>query len=375
MRFYSTIEAMRFNSPPYGDPFILQWEIPNPKDGQERKYVVFDGIEEYLRYFRQGRYTTCHEVIINSNYDPKAEVAGHPAFDLDIKLEAGISIPDTWQQDFQCDLLSVLQIQYPEADFNIQVPDSEWVWISSDNPTKISKHLVLRSVVFSMWKTQMKILIDTLSNMPSKKSSPHIISCVDAAITRNLGSLRLPLNSKKPVEIDGHTYSYPLHFDNPQHTFLDGIILLHDDTGYISRSSVYLTPSELHEEYTRKYAIHVEKRIAPTEQLDEESEDELVQCFYRLNKRIDTGLQVSGVSGGFLQLRRSHPGLCPISRRVHESDGSYMFKKGYNIMYGCHRGCTTKIGNMEYKYLNVTPLPGNKAKEVALQIHQELPED
>lgn len=375
MRFYSTVEAMRFNSPPYGDPFILQWEIPNPRDDQERKYVVFDGIAEYLRYFKQGRYTTCHEVILNSNYDPKSEVAGHPAFDLDIKLDKNIQIPDKWQQDLQDDLLYVLKIQYPDADFNLQIPDSEWVWISSDNPTKISKHLILRSIVFSMWKSQMKILIDTLRNMQQKKSSQHIIDCIDSSITRNLGSLRLPLNSKKPVEIDGHTYSYPLHFDNPKHTFLDGIILLHDDTGYISRSSTYLTPSDLHEEYTQKYSIHVEKRISSIEQLDDESEDELVQCFYKLNKRIDTGLQVSGSSGGFLQLRRYQPGLCPISRRIHESDGAYMFKKGYNIMYGCHRGCRTKIGTIEYKYLNITPLPGNKAKEVALQIHQELPED
>jgi hypothetical protein len=91
----------------------------------------------------------------------------------------------------------------------------------------------------------MKILIDTLLTLEGRKSHPHILASLDAAITRNLGSLRLPLNSKKPIEIDGRFYSYPLKFDNPRHSFKDGLIMLHDETGYISRKSIHLTPSEL----------------------------------------------------------------------------------------------------------------------------------
>jgi hypothetical protein len=53
-----------------------------------------------MKCFSQGRYNTCHEVFLSSNYDPKAEIQGHPAFDLDIKFHDkdgnAVNLPSTW---------------------------------------------------------------------------------------------------------------------------------------------------------------------------------------------------------------------------------------------------------------------------------------
>lgn len=85
MKFFSNLESIRAANLPYSDPFILQWEIPNPKDNRERMYIVFDGVQEYEKYMNAGRYKTCHEVFLSQTYNKDDEVTGHPAFDIDKK--------------------------------------------------------------------------------------------------------------------------------------------------------------------------------------------------------------------------------------------------------------------------------------------------
>lgn len=372
MKFYGSLDSVRANPPSYGDPFITQWEIPEPKDDRSRMYVVFDGIEEYLRYHSRNRYTTCHEVLLRLGNG--SDIPGHIAFDIDKKPSDHESIdtllPPDWEQQLEQAILEILTRQYPQFEEKITSTLSQrgrWVWMTSPSSKKISKHLVISGIVFSAWRAQMKLILSDLKkgvgNLPES-----ILSALDDAIYRKDGSLRLPLNTKKPVKEeytaeDGtksiRLYAPRLIFDNPSHTFLDGIIGIHDANMSKIEGAIMLTPSDLAPDYQPQctYVPPSLQENLTSESIDEENTGLLTESFHTLDKKYSTGLRIGNLSGAYLTLLRSEAGKCPISRKVHESDNAYLFMKGGRVFFGCHRGCTITIGNITKKYIDVTSYP------------------
>lgn len=408
MKFYGSVESMRSHPPPYSDPFILQWEIPQPRDKVERKYVVFDGISEYLKYHTEGRYTTCHEVFLSQGYNADDDVYGHPAFDIDMKLPKEsepastakelyerVGLPEHWMDMLQEDILHILIRQYPAmkdiilhahciGESSIGKEDIQglnpWIWMSSPSLEKVSKHLVVGRICFSMWRTQMKLLVKEL--LALKKS---YTSAIDEGILRKLGSLRLPLNHKR------HKYGNPsmnglpivekisptLVFDDPTHKFTDGVILIHDANMYTMKNGIVLTPSDLAPEYQQQlvnvYGIYqAPSLVGDTDDSTHESDHELVSAFIRVDKLYHTGLKIGKLSGKYLPLIRKSPGTCPISGRKHDGDNAYIFKKEGRVFFACHRGCSIKIEERERKYIDITPWTGISCEDIARLAHEDV---
>lgn len=377
MKFYGSIEGLRAHPPSYADPFILQWEIPQPRDGVERKYVVFDGIDEYMRYLSNNRYNTCHEVFLSQGYNPHDDLYAHPAFDIDIKSE--FDVESDWVELLQQDIITVLIQQYPALkDQILRIRSHDiWIWMSSPSPDKISKHLVISKVCFSMWRVQMKLLVDSLLKLERK-----YIKGIDAGILRKLGSLRLPLNHKRHIYGDSgiEKYSPTLQFDNTSHRFTDGIVILHDANMYTMTEGLVLTPSDLSPEHqailSHSYGVYNIPGSSPSEDddLDDVNSDELTAAFNRWDKLYNTGLCIGKISGNYLSLIRKAPGKCPISGKEHTSDNAYIIKRGYKILYGCHRGCVLKTDGIERKCIDITPWKGNAAEDNARIIHESMKE-
>lgn len=164
MRFFNTLQSLSSASLSFADPFVVQWEIPEPRDNRERMYIVFDGMEEYEKCLVQGRYTTCHEVFISPNYDSSEEVMGHPAFDFDCKPETSNSsisvdvstlLPPDWRIQLQNAIIASLCTQYPSHEDELRVLLSNpynWVWMTSPSKDKISAHLTIRCILFPTWR-------------------------------------------------------------------------------------------------------------------------------------------------------------------------------------------------------------------------------
>lgn len=410
MKFYSNVDSMRTHPPSYSDPFILQWEIPQSRDGTERKYVVFDGVSEYLRMYSNNRYTSCHEVFISQAYNVDDEIAGHPAFDIDLKLPKDepsalstdelhmrLALPSHWTQMLQEDIIYILCRQYPVMEDEIRrvlgelqksdilVSDNgavynPWVWMSSLSLEKISKHLVIGSICFSMWRTQMNILVKELLTL----DRPYT-SAIDEGILRRLGSLRLPLNHKRhtygPPDITGIPqiikYSPILTFDDTSHRFTDGLVLIHDANMYTMKNGLLLSPSDLAPEYQHQlntvYGIYNAPSIyQEPDDGDNESDEELISAFIRINKLYSTGLAPGNLSGKYLPLVRKTPGTCPISGRKHDGENAYIFKKGGKVFFACHRGCCIKIDGMERKYIDITPWKGSSREDIARLANEDV---
>lgn len=370
MKFYSTVESMKSNTPTYSDPFVVQWESPF---AEERRYIVFDGVSEYIRYHTQGRYTTCHEVLIPQSYNMDDDIYGHPAFDID-STDTSIC-PDTLKRDMMIDIVDTLCLQYPLHSDKIRsllhIDSTEWVWMTSPSTKKLSKHLVITGICFTMWRLQMKTLVNTLISLGRSYSS-----CIDTGIMRRLGSLRLPLNHKRHIYDDNGdiiSLSPSLIFDNPIHRFNDGLIMIHDSNMHTMRNCITLSPGDIDSKYTH-VAIPSTPNTSISNTIDVDVDvDELVHAFNKIDSLYDTGLQPSTLSPtGYLSLVRKYPGTCPISGRIHDNIDAYIYKKGCKILYGCHRGCTIMVEGTTRKCIDITPWKGRACEDNAMIINATI---
>lgn len=372
MKFYSTAEQMRGNAPSYADPFVVQWESPT---SDERRYIVFDGVGEYLTYHSRSRYTTCHEVLISPSYNTQDDVYGHPAFDIDSPDPT--ICPDTLKREMMADIVDVLCKQYPHHAERIRstldTGSTSWVWMTSPSTTKMSKHLVITGICFSMWRCQMKTLVNTLISLNRSYSS-----YIDTGIMRRLGSLRLPLNHKRHVcdDLGNIIQASPiLTFDNPIHKFTDGLIMIHDSNMYTMLNTVILSPGDMDEAYTTTVThTNTTDDTNDHDTIDmDASVEELASAFDKIDSLYHTGLQVSTMSpSGHLSLVRKQPGTCPISGRTHDNVGAYLYKKGCRIFYGCHRGCSISVGRTARKCIDITPWTGKASEDNAMIINASM---
>lgn len=412
MKFYSSVESMRAHPPQYSDPFIVQWELPIVRNDVERKYIVFDGVTEYMKMLSNGKYTSCHEVFLSQTYNTDDDIVAHPVFDLDSKpadyptpslseddLLLRLSIPHQWKVMMQEDILNILCKQYPthsdairsalsihsEKSYDTGALYNPWVWMSSPSLEKLSKHLTITGICFGMWRVQMNILVDDLLSL----DRPYT-RAIDKGILRRLGSLRLPMNHKRHIYDESTLntdrpvivkHSPVLKFDDPVHRFTDGLAIVHDSNIYTMKESILLSPSDLSSEYQYKmdttYGIYnmpeLHGNIHDVDyDNDEDSSDELVTSFNRINKIYNTGLIPGQPKGRYLPLVRKLPGKCPISSKIHNGDNAYIFKKGGKVYYSCHRGCSIKIDSVQRKYIDITIWKGNGPSDNARLANEDV---
>lgn len=292
-------------------------------------FIVFDGVEEYMRHYVKGRYRTCHELFTSINGNA---LMGHPSFDIDMTGTP----PPSWQEDLIWDIKMAIETVAP----SVPIPDLVPVWMTSKNPSKLSKHLTIRNVALTSWRLQMKAIVRVLKSSPTR-SHPMVIEAIDDGIYRTNGSLRLPLNGKPS---DGKIVS-PLVMDDPTHSFLDGLVLIYEANLHTMEGATIIGPSDMRDEYRPVKESHLDD--------DVEYDGSIVtEAFQFMDKIWGTGLTIGHVGGRFIPLKRERPGQCPISSITHDSDNAYiLIRNNGSIMFGCHRGCKL-IGK---KLLDITP--------------------
>lgn len=322
MRYAFTLESIIEMIPLYSNPFIVQEELVSDEGG--RRYLIFKDLNEYIRNLQF--YNTCHEVLINKDSD--SDIMGFFALDIDLPLMKD----NSWYKDIEYAIAKVLYKQY-----NHIPPIVRYIWLTSGNSTKTSRHLLVQDIILTHWREQMHYIIPHLKSLLRTPLSDGI----DDGIYRKSGSLRLPLNSKVKNGIKG----VPLTFDEPnKYNFRDGLIQIRkDNIATISKSKIY-SPSMYKQSFIETPYIKpiISSKIEFNSTLPNKSDiNKVIDTWNTYTKGIDTGLEIGEIQDDVIFIKRVKSGKCLISSKVHDSIGGILFisNNPYTVKFHCFRKC------------------------------------
>jgi len=318
---------------------------------QTRRFLVFKDAQSY--YDCIDHYNHCHEIIVpRTRNNNMTSCFGRLAFDFDIPN--AVTVPSTFKADIESLILHVLGKHYTGVDASI----IECVWMSCANPKKISKHMVVKNLVFSDWVDQSSLFYhQMLKEMKDGHFRDHFSwagddpSCViDMMLARNKATLRMPMNSK--------LHGNPMLLDEPsKHTFFDGLVCqyAHDEQRVFS----YQCNDNIYNYKMKKRDKKYHNKIEITEIV---IDDVIVDDAFELFKRNvqDDAFELMEVSGPIIHLKRKHPSRCPINGKMHENDNAFIFvhQETKNAYFYCRRKCVDPSTGKEYKLLNKkVPIP------------------
>ena len=118
---------------------------------RKREYILFESIEQYLSLKQE--YSHGHEIIHGIVFNDYEETPpGRLAFDFDVdeklyynkKTKKYSYVHDTFKQDIENIILYIFNNFYE----NIDVSKLQFVWLTSKNESKFSKHLIVKNAFF-----------------------------------------------------------------------------------------------------------------------------------------------------------------------------------------------------------------------------------
>jgi hypothetical protein len=321
MRTTYTLSVAEYLSDQHNEEFVVAQEcreIYKDEDGNEkirtRKYLIFKDAEEYFNNI--DLYPNCHEMIIKRY----GFIRGRLVFDFDIKNK---NIPETFKTDIEEAIISTFNKNYN----NINTGIFMFVWLTSLNKEKFSKHLIVRNCYFEDWLQQIKYFYQHFQNeikINDKFNWIDSSELIDYQLARNHSSLRLPLNSK----IDGNKLLFDENF-----SFYDGLI--------------YPAPHQRKNEQ-RILLINQKTILKQKEYKLVEIEDHTAnKAIFWFKKYIDTNNSFSVIKreNQYIYLKRNKPSKCPISGKLHDNENACLILDNDKTRFYCYRGCKNTTTN------------------------------
>ena len=309
---------------------------------RERKYIVFENIEHYIKNMNQ--YKNLHEIMYQGN-NAMNKLGGKLIFDFDFKIKHCINtyLEPTFEEDIQNCIIDVIKKYY----LDINLDKIEFVWLSCKNSKKFSKHLIVKGFYLCEdWSSQLALFYILFKHEAELSHNFDYIvgeELVDYQIARTNGTMRMPLNSK----IGGNI----LTFDHPKYNIYDGLIKLYKPEDI--RNEQYISYSDYNLDEMSKVKDSI-KHIGKKEYIDdvEIKDDEMKKIYdvfskYEFSKNFKFGDKTNNI----INLIRKKPCECPISNRIHESDNAFLLLIKDKILFYCRRGCITS-GNKKFIVLN-----------------------
>ncbi|XWV25991.1 hypothetical protein QJ857_gp1089 [Tupanvirus soda lake] len=345
---YYTIEDA-INSPIRSKTaFIIANERITKSGHIGRYYTVFPSFKEFLK--NRVKFKHCHEILVDHKNN-KPNLGGRLVFDFDIKNvnskddnpKNGIFVPKNFKEQIENVVIEVVERYFNGVDSN----KFEFIWSTSQNPKKFSKHLTVKNLYFDNWITMSKTFYNLFcivwDETHSWMKSPKLI---DFQIVRNRGSLRMVGSTK----ING----YPLIFDNENHKLTDSLIRIYFKTqreqeqlvteNNINKSVfdnvLFCEPVEITEQY---HTITFEPK-----KIEKPAYDKVIfERAYEIYNKISPGVFKMGkINGKVLSLIRKKPNKCLMSGKIHEQENAFLIiNKGeseYSVRFGCFRYCHRK---------------------------------
>lgn len=337
-KYYSIDEAIK--SPIKSNKvFIIANEHLTKTKKIGRYFTVFPSFKNFLKH--RDEYPHCHELIIDHNNN-KLDPSGRLVFDFDIKFDAfDFKITDaTLKLQIEHIIFDVIETYFVDVNPHI----IEYIWSSSENNTKISKHLTIKNFFFDDWITLSKIFYELFSILWDEKYTwISAANLVDAQIIKKRTSLRMVGSCK----IGGSV----MILDNPCHKFTDSLIRIYDksiDTEQkitIKNISKYVFKNVLSKNKilkSKKNTMNTFKEINSPY-----TKEIYIKAFELCNIIIKDVFKMHKSNGKILNLTRLRPYKCLLSGIVHDHENAFCIiydndPNFYNILYGCYRFCYIK---------------------------------
>ena len=356
LNFYSIEDAIKCEIDSYY-PFIIANERMNKSGNIGRYYSVFPDFGCFIR--NRSKYPHCHEILVNHVFSPP-NISGRLVFDFDIPLE--YNLPSDFKYQIEDTIIEVIE-QYCN---NIDIEKLDFVWCSSKNPTKTSKHLTVKNLLFDNWIELSRIFYSLFCHIwDSKYFWIHSSKLIDFQIIKEKTSLRMPGSSK----ING----FILQLDNSKNSLEDSLIRIYSDNQERKTTLLNINLSVFG-------TIIVPKTKSITNKINNSKisiksikfNKSVYQKVFEMYNKIQPGIFKMGkINGTILSLIRIKSGNCILSSKRHDNDNIFCLinedENFYNIRVGCYRFCykykTVYIGSISkinnLIYLNSSFLPRN----------------
>lgn len=372
------------NSPIYSrTAFIIANERITKSDSIGRYYTVFPTFKDFLK--NRDDYKHCHEILVD-HINNKSNIAGRLVFDFDIKtipdtLESSnekLVVPKNFKKQVEDTIFEVAERYYKNVDSN----KFEFIWSTSQNPKKFSKHLTVKNLYFDNWIAMSKIFYQLFCVVWDESYSwIHSSKLIDFQIVRNRGSLRMVGSTK----ING----YPLTFDNEDHTLMDSLIRIYfkkhreveqlvvrENINSGVFDNILCEPESESSEQFFKIDFNPKKIEKP------EYDKKIYETVYEMYNIISPGVFKMGkINGKIMSLIRNKPNKCILSGKIHEQENAFcIITKGddsYSVRFGCYRFChkkkTVYIGSVSIDNLIITINPDFEPLKTSKKLRKKLP--
>ena len=342
--------------------FIIANEYTK-KDGEiGRFYTVFPKFRDFLH--NRSLFSHCHEILID-HQNAKSNLAGRLVFDFDIK---DVKIPPTFKNQIQDIVCTVVDMYF----HNVDESCFEFVWSSSENPQKFSKHLTVKNLYFDDW-LQLSDIFYKLFCLEWDKIYEWISAenLIDAQIVRQRASLRMVGSSK----IGG----YPLTLDEECYTLSDSLIRIYnqstrDSEQLITKDNINACVIEnvlgmRQRDYdmftntdggdnmdTIMHSFRIGSSSISKSSDPAYKKKVYVKAFELINVLCPGIFKMGKIQDQILILMRIRSAKCLLSNRLHEHQNAYLTiykdmtskNKRYIVCFGCYRKCSkikaTQIG-------------------------------
>lgn len=396
MEFFSLETAKRtFKSKTKPYPFLIAHECYEPyidnitKENKirNRKFYAFDDIESFLS--SRSMYPHAHEIVFN-RFSEKQQ--GRLVFDFDYE-ESWHGIPKIVNgelegfvpPDFHERFENLIKKTFQKFYTGIDVSRFEFIWLVSkkilqdeSDTTKVpislekwSKHLIVKNAYFSSnWKVQMQMFYQLLLTIAYDEKifpeMPNLEKLVDIQVARSNATMRMCGSTKygknNVLQLDKRSELLEFPFTGErshlQRNFYDTLIQLYRREDI--EKEQYITESQL--SHKELHAVSLEKSISneffreamkiinidlngpkvySSETLTEQQVALAIKCLemYHELVKIPNPFQMKDVGGSRIDLKRTSPGKCLLSGRVHEHENAYMIVYANEVRLFCHRGC------------------------------------
>ena len=347
--YYKLSEAIRYATT---FTYIVGWFQPN-----RHQYLSFASYDDFC--IGRHTYSSLHELIIYADGSNNTNIFtsrrdGRLCFDFDLKMADIDSTFDVkmWMTNVESVIKDIATTLYHEIDPAIL----KFVWSTSDNPTKVSKHLTVKNLYYEDWILMSRQFYRMF--VQKWNFYPAAGKFVDKQIIRKNAALRF-VGSTKP---DG---SSVLRMDDPTIPFEDSLIRptlswYSGNEQYVSYDKLKFPCYPFREATPKTMVLSNHCPIDTNHFLDERAFRPAKNITYRDDEVV------------IHKYHRIGPSYCNICDRIHHRENAYVKFHNGAVTYHCYRELDKNItiGNC-HKISNASFAPKIK-KELGCYIRIAL---
>lgn len=336
--YYYLSEAIKFSSQ---NTYIVGLH----EDLGKHYFLSFTTFDDFL--IKKSKYKSLHELMITPNENMSEQnkgkfcqtnrIDGRLCFDFDFRPTDKINIIE-WKEIVEITIKKVSELLYIDFDPN----KLEFIWSTSDNSTKISKHLTVKGLYYQDWIPMSKQFYEYfIKNWNNCLSTPFSTSFIDAnifvdkQIIRANGSLRF-VGSTKP---NGNN---KISLDNNIQSFIDSMIRPPTAWNYSMEQSisyeqlkisVFNLPSDIGKININKMTVNE----SDNDKIQNNDPDSFMKAFKFINKfETDDGNTI-------LDYRRKYSSMCPICMRTHDNQNAFIKISNGITTFHCYQNLQLEL--------------------------------